>query len=591
MPRGPRSSYQAVLRARPLPSRVYDGTVTRTQSTLCVLLVLALALVGISPARADDAPTVQVAVTSVSPERIDPSAPSQQVTVEGTVTNTSSQPLFWMDAQLWHYDGALTSFDLLDAAIDADPNAPMGMRHVPGQPLVREKPLAPRAQTTFKLTVPAASLKAAEGDLASLVGVHIQGATSPEGTRETVGRTRILLPHASQPFEVLNLNVIAAPPGIRPGSRTVAPELENAISGYLSEALTTSYTEGVTTALDPAVYTAAQFMATRNVRPSEEAQAFVEHIDELLVEGRLWLLPPGNPNLERMPKELRGKVTHWSAELVPEQLEGAPSAVLTPDVKLSPKGFDHVITYGVHNHQVRYFHVATDAKPVVLDDLPAPQAQGTLPPTGGEWEQVDRELHVAKARAEVRDALTSGPDGNQPTDLRLAYLSAYSLAFGTEDDALAYLETVPEISFNPSDLTLNASSSFVMGERTSEFPVTISNPTRVPVWVRVTFSSDNPQRITVPDTDVVHVGSGESQTLRVKPAASSNGITTLHARLVTIDDTPISSTTDIEITSTEFGRVGWIIIVISGAVVLAGTVWRIRSVQRERSKESSESGQ
>ncbi|WP_297750177.1 DUF6049 family protein [uncultured Tessaracoccus sp.] len=564
---------------------------TRTQSTLCVLLVLALALVGISPARADDAPTVQVAVTSISPERIDPSTSSQQVTVEGAVTNISSQPLFWMDAQLWHYDGALTSFDLINAAIAADPNAPMGVRHVPGQPLVREKPLAPGARTTFKVTVPAASLSATEGDLVSLIGVHIQASTSAEGTRETVGRTRILLPHSSKPFEVLNLNVIAAPPGIRPGSNTVTPELENAVEGYLSEALTASFTEGVTTALDPAVYTAAQLMATRNTRPSEKALAFVERIDELLAEGRLWLLPPGNPNLARTPNKLRDKVAGWSAELAPDELKEAPSAVITPDVRLATKGFDHVITYGVHDHQVRYFHVASDASPVVIDDLPAPQAQGTLPPTGGAWERVDRELHVAETHAEVRNRLTSGPDGEQPTDVRLAFLAAYSLAFSTEDDALAYLDTVPEVRFNPNSLTLSASPSFVMGERTSEFPVTISNPTRVPVWVRVTFRSDNPQRITVPDTDVIRVGRGESQTLRVKPAAASNGITTVHAQLVTIDGTPISSTTDIEITSTEFGRVGWIIIIISGAVVLAGTVWRIRSVQRERSKESSESGQ
>ncbi len=564
---------------------------TRTQSTLCVLLVLALALVGISPARADDAPTVQVAVTSVSPERIDPAAPSQQVTVEGAVTNISSQPLFWMDAQLWHYDGALTSFDLIDAAIDADADAPVGVRHVPGQPLAQGQPLAPGARTTFKLTVPAASLRAAEGDLASLVGVHIQAATSAEGTRETVGRTRILLPHSSKPFEVLNLNVIAAPPGIRPGSSTVTPELQDAIDGYLSEALTASFTEGVTTALDPAVYTAAQFMATRNTQPSEKAAAFVERIDELLAQGRLWLLPPGNPNLARMPKELRSKVAGWSAELAPEPLKKAPSAVLTPDVQLVPEGFDHVITYGVHDQHVRYFHVASDARPAVLDDLPAPQAQGTLPPTGGAWEHVDHELHVAEVRAGMRNALTSGPDGNQPTDVRLAFLAAYSLAFSTEDDALAYLATVPEVRFDPNSLALTASPSFVMGERTSEFPVTISNPMQVPVWVRVTFTSDNPQRITVPATDVIRVDGGESQTLRVKPAASSNGVTTVHAQLVTVGGTPASSPTDIEITSTEFGRVGWIIIIISGAVVLAGTVWRIRSVQRERSKESSESGQ
>jgi hypothetical protein len=44
----------------------------------------------------------------------------------------------------------------------------------------------------------------------------------------------------------------------------------------------------------------------------------------------------------------------------------------------------------------------------------------------------------------------------------------------------------------------------------------------------------------------------------------------------------------VEITATGLGRVGWIIIVISGAVVGGGTFLRIRAVQRERARESRE---
>jgi len=48
----------------------------------------------------------------------------------------------------------------------------------------------------------------------------------------------------------------------------------------------------------------------------------------------------------------------------------------------------------------------------------------------------------------------------------------------------------------------------------------------------------------------------------------------------------------IEITATDFGRVGWIIILVSGAVVVGGTALRIRAVQRERAaKENDEPSQ
>ena len=204
---------------------------------------------------------------------------------------------------------------------------------------------------------------------------------------------------------------------------------------------------------------------------------------------------------------------------------------------------------------------------------------------------MDRLLADVERQEPARRELTSGPDGKERTDLRPLLLAAYGADFASEDDARTWLDTVPEVGFDPDRITFRASPSFVMGERTSEFPTTITNPTDLPIWVRVVFTSDNPQRITVPDTDVVRVGPGEAQTLRVAPAATANGVSTVHARLVGIDGTPVGPSTSIEVTATEFGRVGWIIIIVSGAVVLGGTVWRIRTVQREHSEEASESGQ
>ena len=572
--------------------RVYDGTVTRTQTTLCVVLVLALALVGISPARADDTPTVAIAIASVSPEHVTPENAKQQVIVKGTITNTTSQPLFWMDAALWHHPGPLTSFDLIDAAIDTDANAPIGARHVPGAALVKDKPLAPGAKATFELRAPVSSLGIRTNDLAAIVGIQVRAATPPTGTRQLVGQRRVLLPLASSPFEVVDLNLIATKPGALPNSKAMPPAVVQAFLDPLTPQLERAEHEDVITAIDPATYQAVRFLALSTTKPTPQAVDFLQRLDTLLHQHKLWRLPPGNPNLARVPKDLRSNVASWSDDLTQQQLADAPSVVLTPQSSLAGKGFDHVIAYGTHNDRIRYFSLTPQASPTVIDELPAPRQQQLPLPGSTRWAEVDAMLAQAQSHTPIREALTSGESGDAiPADIRQTQLAAYSMAFPSQAESLAFLNSVPEITFDPATIGLSASRSFVMGERTSEFPATITNPTQVAIWVRLVFFSDNPQRITVPDSDVVRVGPGESQTLRVQPKATSNGVTSVHAHLIAADGTRLAPAAEIEITSTEYGRVGWIIIIISGAVVLGGTVWRIRSVQRERSKESSESGQ
>jgi hypothetical protein len=86
----------------------------------------------------------------------------------------------------------------------------------------------------------------------------------------------------------------------------------------------------------------------------------------------------------------------------------------------------------------------------------------------------------------------------------------------------------------------------------------------------------------VPNIGPVTVGPGESATVDITPEATANGVTLVHARLTTLDGAPLGAPVAIEITATDFGRVGWIIIVASGAVVVGGSALRIRAVQRER---------
>lgn len=124
-----------------------------------------------------------------------------------------------------------------------------------------------------------------------------------------------------------------------------------------------------------------------------------------------------------------------------------------------------------------------------------------------------------------------------------------------------------------------------MGARVNEFPATLTNELDVPVTVGVSFDSDAPQRIRVPAVDPVEVPAQGSVTITITPEASANGVARVHPKLVTAEGMELRDAEEIEITATDLGRVGWIIILVSGAVVLGGTAWRISAVRRERALE------
>jgi len=165
---------------------------------------------------------------------------------------------------------------------------------------------------------------------------------------------------------------------------------------------------------------------------------------------------------------------------------------------------------------------------------------------------------------------------------------AFNSAFQSEQEAMDFVSATPSEKLAPSAIRLSAASQFVMGSETNNFPVTISNPLPITVKVRVQFVSDSPNRIRVAPSDLVTLGPGEHRTVSISPSTTSNGVVTVRAQLTTEQGTAFGSVVPVEITATGLGRVGWIIIVISGAVVGGGTFLRIRAVQRERARESRE---
>lgn len=127
---------------------------------------------------------------------------------------------------------------------------------------------------------------------------------------------------------------------------------------------------------------------------------------------------------------------------------------------------------------------------------------------------------------------------------------------------------------------LAISSRLVMSARSNQFPVTITNSSFEPIRVRVEFVTQNPQRLTVPPSELVTVAPGQSQTINIRPEATGNGLVTGRAELVTADGHRVGDPRSVTIEVTDLGIVAWIIVGVSGAVLVGATAWRIRQVRR-----------
>jgi len=97
-------------------------------------------------------------------------------------------------------------------------------------------------------------------------------------------------------------------------------------------------------------------------------------------------------------------------------------------------------------------------------------------------------------------------------------------------------------------------------------------------------TTDNPQRLAVPPTEVITVDPGQSQTVNIRPEASANGLITAAAHLTTASGRRVSADVPLTIEVTELGIVAWIIVGVSGVVLVGATAWRIRQVRRRDSQ-------
>jgi hypothetical protein len=123
-----------------------------------------------------------------------------------------------------------------------------------------------------------------------------------------------------------------------------------------------------------------------------------------------------------------------------------------------------------------------------------------------------------------------------------------------------------------------------------EFPITIRNtleangsgPDAGAVKVRLVFTSENPQRLTIKTINAPEIGPQDSFTGNAAVTARANGVVPVTAQLMTESGRPIGHPFDIEVQVTQNGTTGWAIAIAAGVVLVGSTFLRIRQVAKER---------
>lgn len=242
--------------------------------------------------------------------------------------------------------------------------------------------------------------------------------------------------------------------------------------------------------------------------------------------------------------------------------------------------------------------VVTSEQQVALDRLSSPWEQRTpmagLAEPSSAWSAAvaagtptavrgpSLEAAVAQGAAQIAAYGSLADDTTMADTLSDQFLPAVlSTAWSSDDAARAWLATaLSPYGIDTSGITLRVAEHVVMTSRDTQFPVTVANALPYSVKVRVVVTTSNEARLRVPASGYVTVDAGEQVTVNVSPKATANGSIDAVVSLQTEAGNTVGAPQQFVIEATETGKVGWVIVIISGLVLAAMTVLRIRQVAR-----------
>ncbi|MDO5533146.1 MAG: hypothetical protein Q4F65_00650 [Propionibacteriaceae bacterium] len=129
-------------------------------------------------------------------------------------------------------------------------------------------------------------------------------------------------------------------------------------------------------------------------------------------------------------------------------------------------------------------------------------------------------------------------------------------------------------------VSLEASPRFSMTGDVSEFPVTVTNHLVDPVTVRVAVVGDNPQRIRLSGPESVEIAPGASNTVLLSAASAGGGVVRARVHVETLSGHRLTPDREIVVETTNVGIIGWVLVGVSGVVLVATTAHRIRQVRK-----------
>lgn len=610
-------------------------------------------------------PAVSAAVTPAAVTLTTAEITGDTLTLAGTVTNTTTEPLTEVAVALWRSPALLRSPAAVAGALAAETTTPGTAAVVePGNRVTitgQGDALTPGAIRPFTVSGSLAALGLTQTDATWWVGANVTGGRA--GSRSaSLGTARTLVSLPGEPLPVVQVVEFSAPPRqVKENLFTDEGLLTDITDGRLGALLDRAEEGGGSWVVDPSLLMELTDMTDGyRVRSSdgstagtgeEAAQAWLTRFQALPPRGAVGLF--GSPDLStvaRLDDATLVDALHASGGAT---LDGrtALTVVDTPDAATLTLAGTLTRPVIAVDARARALRVATGGVDAVVARTTGPVATSPLLPdtdltrraarfataraSGGEVRWVRSVEDAPKATdalpqgfrvAALADVLT-GPTqpweapadrtGNQALDgphlSRVLNLRRMMIAYGDAAPeagvgSLADAQTVRAASRwwneDPASLdrwldaladrvgaatgamvSLDASSRFTMTGDTSEFPVTVTNHLIDPVTVRVDVESDNPQRIWLTAPDAVTVAPGASSTVMLQANAAGGGIVRASVHATTPSGHRLTPDREVVVETTNYGTIGWVIVVVSGVVLVLTTAHRIRQVRTRRKGE------
>ncbi|OYO25254.1 hypothetical protein CGZ93_02080 [Enemella dayhoffiae] len=336
-------------------------------ATIRLVLVLLLGLAGLlaplgTPARADD----EAQPVAITIEGMEPALPDRNgtITLRGTATNNSGEPLSGVQAIFWRDQSPITDNSAFASTLASSPTQPWGSRVFDKvgayQDLTTQQRLtiAPGESVPFQVQARVADLELPRTAGAYLIGVHVLGRVGRKANA-TIGRARLLVPlpregSSAQPTPIPTVTAVllsSRPAMIAPGlfaDDHLSEELS--AGGRLTLLLRAARRQNVSYLVDPSLLDEVTAMASAEgyqvqqsdgrTAPGGGSQVARRWLDEYsqlnVLEG--FRLPYGTPDLSALAHQRMDAVLARTAAATdrPSRVRDLPLIAWSRDGTVAP---------------------------------------------------------------------------------------------------------------------------------------------------------------------------------------------------------------------------------------------------------------